>query len=212
MCAGVAACLLVGFVLASPVGASYTSTLNGGTASLTGDSASDQLSLGSYGGFLQQNRAAAGDPGFFNNTDFDTNSAGAQTVVIGPSVTLIVDAGPGSDTVEISLFDASYVDYAISSLVAGPGSDIVSGGGWADIINVQDGERDLVTCGPGSDAVTADSNDVIWTDCEQVSAPASSTATPEVTGQRAAALKKCKKKRTAKARKKCRKRAKALPI
>ena len=42
----------------------------------------------------------------------------------------------------------------------------------------------------GSDSVTADSNDVIWTDCEQVSAPASGIAAPEVTGQRAAALKK----------------------
>jgi len=38
-----------------------------------------------------------------------------------------------------------------------------------------------------------------------------STATPP-TGQRAAALKKCKKKKTAKARKKCRNRAKKLPV
>jgi hypothetical protein len=37
------------------------------------------------------------------------------------------------------------------------------------------------------------------------------TTTPAETGQRAAALKKCKKKKTKKARKKCRKRAKLLP-
>jgi hypothetical protein len=36
--------------------------------------------------------------------------------------------------------------------------------------------------------------------------------TPAPTGQRAAALKKCKKKRSAKARRKCRKRAQALPV
>ena len=37
-------------------------------------------------------------------------------------------------------------------------------------------------------------------------------ATPALTGQRAAALAKCKKKHTAKARKKCRKKAKKLPL
>src|SRR5262249_12701927 len=36
--------------------------------------------------------------------------------------------------------------------------------------------------------------------------------TPPATGQRAAALKKCKKKHSAKARKKCRKKAKLLPV
>jgi hypothetical protein len=43
-----------------------------------------------------------------------------------------------------------------------------------------------------------------------VAPPTSPAASP--TGRRAAALKKCKKKRTAKARKKCRKRAKKLPL
>ncbi len=41
-------------------------------------------------------------------------------------------------------------------------------------------------------------------------APVTTTSSP--TGQRAAALKKCKKKRTTRARKKCRKKAKSLPI
>jgi hypothetical protein len=45
-----------------------------------------------------------------------------------------------------------------------------------------------------------------------VSPPSPPSSTPAQTGQRAAALKKCKKKRTAKARKKCRKRAKKLPL
>jgi hypothetical protein len=47
--------------------------------------------------------------------------------------------------------------------------------------------------------------------CDPATPPASTPA-PGVTGQRAAALKKCKKKRSKKARKKCRRKAALLPI
>jgi CSLREA domain-containing protein len=43
-------------------------------------------------------------------------------------------------------------------------------------------------------------------------APPPANATPGPTGQQAAALKKCKKKKSAQARKKCKKKAKALPV
>jgi hypothetical protein len=46
----------------------------------------------------------------------------------------------------------------------------------------------------------------------QESPPTTGTPPSTITGQRAAALKKCKKKRSKKARKKCRKRAKRLPL
>jgi hypothetical protein len=44
------------------------------------------------------------------------------------------------------------------------------------------------------------------------SVPATPPSVPANTGQRAAALKKCKKKHSAKARKRCRKKAKLIPV
>jgi Ca2+-binding RTX toxin-like protein len=45
---------------------------------------------------------------------------------------------------------------------------VISGGAGNDQINVRDGQRDRVSCGPGSDRITArDSFDTISGDCER---------------------------------------------
>src|SRR5262249_32060496 len=52
-----------------------------------------------------------------------------------------------------------------------------------------------------------------WTDLlEDLAFKTYVAPTPPPTGQRAAALKRCKKKRSARARKKCKKRANLLPV
>jgi hypothetical protein len=45
-------------------------------------------------------------------------------------------------------------------ITGGDGRDSIEGGGLNDNINARDGERDVVFCGPGQDAVFADSFDV----------------------------------------------------
>jgi Ca2+-binding RTX toxin-like protein len=96
-----------------------------------------------------------------------------------------IDGGSGADRIEGG--------YGDDTIVAGPGRDIVdadaSGGDcgplWCklpygnDTIDVRDGEVDSVTCGAGTDRVTADTVDTVAPDCEQVdraSGPSGSVA------------------------------------
>ena len=60
------------------------------------------------------------------------------------------------------------------SLTPGAGSDTVQGGEGNDSVNVQDGVADVVNCGAGTDAVTADRSDAV-SNCESVSLPAPDT-------------------------------------
>ena len=79
-----------------------------------------------------------------------------------------VSGGPGNDTVRGGS-DADTVD-------GGPGTDLIEGDATgalgspgSDTIRSRDGERDTVTCGFGSDSVTADEIDVIEAvECESV--------------------------------------------
>jgi Tol biopolymer transport system component len=53
-------------------------------------------------------------------------------------------------------------------IVPGAGKDTVWAGGGNDVIDVRDGEKDVVHCGPGRDTVYADRIDVVASDCERV--------------------------------------------
>lgn len=55
-------------------------------------------------------------------------------------------------------------------LIGGPGRDAVRGGAGDDTVRVADGQRDVVTCGPGHDSVVADRKDVLH-GCEHVRIP-----------------------------------------
>lgn len=71
-----------------------------------------------------------------------------------------VDGGPGSDGVEGG--DGN------DTLTGGTGVDDIQGGNGSDSIDSNDGERDDVDCGGNTDTVTADSNDTVAGDCENV--------------------------------------------
>ncbi len=62
-----------------------------------------------------------------------------------------LDGGAGRDVVE-----------------AGLGVDVVAGGDGDDDLRARDGLADEVTCGPGADAVDADTLDAVAGDCERV--------------------------------------------
>jgi TolB protein len=62
-----------------------------------------------------------------------------------------VDGGGGNDTI-----------------TGGPGRDLLLGGAGYDTIQVRDGTRDRVRCGPNFDIVLADKNDDVSRDCERV--------------------------------------------
>lgn len=92
-----------------------------------------------------------------------------------------LDGGAGNDHL-----DGGFGDDLI---VGGPGRDTIFGdlaGGdcgpaWCkypygnDTIEARDGEADSITCGAGTDVVTADAQDVVAPDCEDVRRPAGPT-------------------------------------
>ena len=53
-------------------------------------------------------------------------------------------------------------------VIAGAGRDSVVAGAGADVVDVWDGERDRIFCGPGRDRVRADRLDLVARDCERV--------------------------------------------
>jgi hypothetical protein len=101
--------------------------------------------------------------------------------VTGSSAANVVQAGAGDDTAEggegdDDLRGEAGADHLIGgpgrdTIAAGPGADHVEAGSGDDAIDVADGETDKVTCGIGIDAVTADREDVVFDDCEQVVMP-----------------------------------------
>lgn len=64
--------------------------------------------------------------------------------LIGDAQANLIDGGPGSDTID-----------------GGGGADRLYGGPGNDTINSFDGTADVVNCGPGTDVVTADRDDVV---------------------------------------------------
>jgi RTX calcium-binding nonapeptide repeat (4 copies) len=122
-------------------------------------------------------------------------------------------------------------DAGANLIAGGAGTDTITGLGGTDDLDgeanndsifARDGVHDTINCaGDAADSVETDASgvDLIDPSCESVSffvppptpTPPSNT-TPGPTGQRAAALKKCKKKKSAQARKKCKKKANRLPV
>ena len=95
---GLAALLVVSAPAA--VEAAYTSTVVGTVATMTGDAAGDTLTITQSGGLFQHNRATAGDPGFNSDFDFDSATAGDQTIA-SASGTININAGDGNDTIAL---------------------------------------------------------------------------------------------------------------
>jgi hypothetical protein len=75
-------------------------------------------------------------------------------VVVGGSGSDYLDGGPGADT-----------------LTGGAGSDVLLGGDGNDTIYARDGQVDIVDCGPGTDYVEADREDILLPGCETVAYP-----------------------------------------
>ena len=79
-----------------------------------------------------------------------------------------VNAGEGNDTIRTGA--------GSDRITPGPGNDIVYAGRGADHIIANDGDRDVIDCGPGDDRVRADKIDVLQ-NCEHLHiAPPASTA------------------------------------
>jgi hypothetical protein len=126
-------------VLASPsaVYAAYTSTLTGSNATMTGDGASDTLTITLSGGLVRHNRF--GDPGFTSDSDFDTSTAGNQTLSSAGGIS--INAGGGNDSIAIG---------------SGLSVDTIDGGAGTDTLDYSAYTTDIfANLGLGTDGLSA---------------------------------------------------------
>ena len=82
-----------------------------------------------------------------------------ETIVVPAATTVVGSDGPNELT----------ADDGDDTLVGKGGSDILNAYGGNDTIDARDGFVDRVHCGGGSDTVTADTLDLVDSDCESVS-------------------------------------------
>jgi CSLREA domain-containing protein len=165
-----------------------------------------------------------------NGGDTTLDGTGGPDVIVGAGGNDTIDGGAGGDTI----CGGAGNDH----ITGGDGVDQIFGGPGADTILSQDGLADTINCtGGGPDSGTVDTSpaetyvgcdadgdgvvdflDACPTQagtgdgCPVSTPPPPSSGSSGPTGQRAAALKKCKKKKSAKARKKCKKKANKLPV
>jgi hypothetical protein len=165
-----------------------------------------------------------------NGNDSSLDGTATNDVIVGAGGNDTIDGkagldeicgGPGNDT-----------------LTGGAGVDSIFGGPGLDTIHAQDGVADTINCtGGGPDSGTVDTSPgetyvgcdtdgdgvVDFLDscptqsgtssgCPASTPPPTTTPPAGPTGQRAAALKKCKKKKSAQARRKCKAKANKLPV
>ncbi len=173
----------------------------------SGDAGSDTISLGLFLDPATIN-LATGEVTGSNLGASVLSSIENATGGLDPD-TLIGDAGP-------NVLDG-FPDNDVS-ITGGGGSDTLLGNTGNDNLFARDGVADVVDCGIGTaDTAQTDrlSLDTVI-GCETVDALPEPLVTPQPasgpTGRRAAALKKCKKKKKGKARKKCIAKAKKLPV
>jgi Ca2+-binding RTX toxin-like protein len=151
-------------------------TLMGGNAAdtLIGGAGADMLAGGAAADFLYGGTTVGGSDGAADTASYDDGrtstvvsslagerqdgdfysdiqnltGAGGTDVLTGDAAANVISGGPGND-----------------SITGGAGADSLRAGDGDDDIQARDGEVDAVECGPGTDLLDADDNDV-RVDCE----------------------------------------------
>jgi len=137
--------------------------------------------------------------------------------IVGTPEADVVSGGLGGDQIDGGGGDDRLCgDAGDDTITGGAGADQLLGGIDGDALFARDGAADSVNCDLGTDSAQTDrlSLDSV-SGCETVDASAEPSVVPPPTtetGQRAAALRKCKKIKSKKKRKKCRRRANRLPL
>jgi Ca2+-binding RTX toxin-like protein len=148
------------FVLAVPAAANaaVTPSIQANTLTLTGDNAADNIALTDSAGKLALN----------GNTDLDPVAAGPQTLNSDGSITVVVNAGGGNDTIALSAPNVTSPNLAGATINGEAGDDIITGSPIADTINGGE-DNDRITGFKGDDQVFGgNGNDVmIWNNGDQ---------------------------------------------
>jgi Ca2+-binding RTX toxin-like protein len=142
-------------VLPSAANAAFTSAISGTTVTVTGAVDAETFTTSEGGGLLQHDQVGGG----FNSTsDWDTTTAGDQTLPADNTIALVLDTAGGDDTVVLGT--ANFLSAAVS---LGDGNDDVTGSGDAETLNGGAGE-DVIAGGAGDDVIDAGAGDdlIVW--------------------------------------------------
>ncbi|MEQ1860137.1 MAG: DUF4394 domain-containing protein [Chthoniobacteraceae bacterium] len=96
----------------------FTATLGGPSATFTGTAAAETLVVTESGGLLRHNRFAAGDAGFASAFDFDSATAGEQTLAAVFGNTVNVTGNGGADFYSFTTSET----LVLGSVDVGPGT------------------------------------------------------------------------------------------
>ena len=166
--------------------ASVSVDLGAGVASQDGDGGQDTLT-----GIENVIGSAQSDLLMGDANDNVLQGGGGNDTLEGRGGNDTLDGGSGNNTAGYEAAAASVsVDLGagVASQDGDGGQDTLTGienvigSAFDDTILARDGRAEGITCGPGTDSVTADLADVVSVDCEHVSLPVPPTITPTIAG------------------------------
>ena len=134
-----------------------SASINGLTATLNLDGADDNVTVSVAGGLLVHGQTTGG---LASGSDWDSATAGNQTVPADGTRTVIVNGGNGNDSITVV---AKNTELASSGLNGDGGDDVVTGPDSNDTLNGGDGDDRLVA-GKGDDAMNggAGNDTLVW--------------------------------------------------
>jgi Ca2+-binding RTX toxin-like protein len=147
---------------AVPADAAVSSaSINGTTATLNFDGAADTETVSVSGGLLVH---AATGGGLNSASDWDSATAGDQTVAANGTFTVVINGGDGNDSLTVL---AKNTEIAVATLNGEGGDDVLTGADTNDTLNGGDGNdrlvgakgTDLMNGGAGNDTLVWNNGD-----------------------------------------------------
>jgi Ca2+-binding RTX toxin-like protein len=145
-------------VIALPAHAAVSSaTIVGSTATLNLDGADDNVTVSVSGGLLVHGQVTGG---LASGSDWDSATAGNQTVPADGTFSVVVNGGDGNDSITVL---AKTTEIAGATLNGDGGDDVLTGADTNDVLHGGDG-NDRLTGAKGSDEMDGDAgNDtLVW--------------------------------------------------
>jgi Ca2+-binding RTX toxin-like protein len=145
-------------VTAGPADAAVSSaSIVGGVATLNLDGADDNVTVSVSGGLLVHGQTTGG---LNSGADWDSATAGDQTVPANGTFVVVVNGGDGNDSLTVLAKDTEIVTAALNG---GSGDDVLTGSDTGDSLEGADGNDRLVGAKGGDDMSGGAGNDtLVW--------------------------------------------------
>ena len=134
-----------------------SASIVGGTATLNLDGADDNVTVSVSGGLLVHGQTTGG---LNSGSDWDSATAGDQTVPANGTFVVVVNGGDGNDSLAVLAKNSEIVTAALNG---GSGDDVLTGSDTGDSLEGGDGNDRLVGAKGGDDMSGGTGNDtLVW--------------------------------------------------